>query len=208
MYSYLLEEIKANLDALPYLERYGGLIKKGYLNTSEGVKIYPVGCDVTNKDCVNNKSIYQQMVPNDKLKSIAYFEEVQPLVPVANFPNGSNNRNQQKLVGKLAFTFWGNKKNLGLQPCEDVEIYAPHLIAIIQTMRRVVLTAGPLAGAQYDIAFSGFQRKDKDLIFSPFNFKEKINAIYPNDFFQLHFDIVLYLCYSSINPPNNAPIDC
>ena len=63
---------EASIVALDWVENYGGMTK--LVNKEGNTANYPVAINANFTDCFTNE-VYTKMIPNDKVKSILYYEE-------------------------------------------------------------------------------------------------------------------------------------
>ena len=198
MIQEVINTIKANITALPFVERFGGLVQvmeKYDQGEADQPKVsrYPVSFNVTARDCWE-KGLYLHLVPNSNYKSVFYFEELEGLSLVRDDKNETTFRGTVRLVAWLNFVKlgWTDYPRTGAVSFECLSAlsgkYQP--------------TSGILDGAAIKITALGQARKSPD-IFADYTYgSETIKFLmYPYDYFALDFNISL-----TINK-NCAPVN-
>lgn len=112
-----------NPELFCWIERYGGLattVKQPSDGTNQKCS-YPVSCSVKNKECWENQ-LYLNLVPDDKYKSIVYFEEV-GASQIVDVKKGACVFKQ-----KVRLVFWVNMLQLGYDQCSIIHMLLPQLV--------------------------------------------------------------------------------
>lgn len=201
MTSHIINLFKSEFEAIPWIGKFGGLARKvTHLFRIEDKSIeivYPVGCS-TDGDCFNDKSVYTELLPNEKLKSIVYFIQESPTIfqegisLSADFPH-SNISATFKLV------VWLNLPKLGYksQFCDAVSLFSADLIKRIGQM----VPDGSFFKFIPKLNVTSQQVNDERLVFSEFLtgiIEENLQLFttYPYAFFAL--DINLTATYDAM----------
>ncbi len=97
----------------PFIDKLAGVVKTVTRTVNSGntsiKKTFPVACGVTFSEC-NNSSVLTDLVPNDKLGCIVYFEDLG-----VRFLEEAANKKKWKASYRLVG--WVNNKKLGIEHC-------------------------------------------------------------------------------------------
>ena len=193
---YLIDTLLSpSINTIQWVDRYAGLVQTIYreeaaANGKTVVKKFPIGCDVTEKDC-NNIGIFQDLAPNDKYKSVVYWKEVTPMQNKGKTSTG--NRFERKFMGVARLVCWVNKRKLGLDACSSLAAAVVELENIITT--KVKIPGGVFGGRQLWIEPKGQPKKDIKTIFGKYDYNELVNwYVYPFDYFAIDFVFTLDQC--------------
>lgn len=105
-----LAEFYSDIAALGWVEVYGGATKtlfKDQHKNQKGLIYFPVTTSISEADCWN-EGIYKMLVPDEKKKSLLYFEESKQFVYSKNKIEGETYTSEIKMV------CWVNVPQLGL----------------------------------------------------------------------------------------------
>jgi hypothetical protein len=210
------------ITSLPWVERYGGLVRTAtrQFNANKGEdretnpkwqrQSYPVSCEVTAKDCWD-KSRYMDLLPSDSKKSIVYFEEMNGLSFIGyndNMPKGIKGTNRvQRWQGELRLIAWINQPLLGSDDCSiSAEIVGSLINALSVNAGRL---SGHPWGAKVTIEVISQEPKSNGL-FSKYTYDpEHYLLFYPFDFAALRIRVTMEVNSNCI--PEYTPaeaIDC
>ena len=193
---YLIDtELSPYLEALSFVDRYGGLVKTMHKiadgGESNGIQQrFPVACDVSIADC-NNIGVYQNLVPDDSKLSVVYWEEVTPMQNT-----GTSIRNDfytKKFVGTARLVVWLNLNKLGIDNCKDAIKTVPPIEKIITRNKKI--TGGLYDGQVLQMQPKGFAKKDPKTIFGKYTYP--INSpyhYYPFDYYAIDVQFELHQC--------------
>lgn len=117
MIRQIVKTFEPAVSSLAWVERYGGVstLLAHPKETNDGFKkvVYPITEAVTNANCWDGKKRYKDLVPNDGIKSILYYQQARPIVILNNGIDGSLKRSRFKC--ELTVVVWLNLKELGTQ---------------------------------------------------------------------------------------------
>lgn len=202
MTEHIINIIKANLTALPYVARFGGLAKPvtRMVQIADNVwarETFPVTCGVTAAQCWEDQK-YLDLVPNDLYASIFYFEEITNTA----FREAGGAKNALltfetiiRLVG------WLNLPKLGETACSVDWKMIPQ---IIKAMRGDYATISPVLNGRVGLEVHQLVRKSPD-IFSQYSYDNTVLGflLYPFDYFAIDFRAVLQIpqgCFEDYTP--------
>lgn len=201
------EVLKPIVIALPFVERFGGLAKAITANfegsgDAFAAKTFPISCDLNSKECFELGK-YQNLLPNDKYKSVAYFEH-----------NNNTKLVESNLIGNpweasttIRFVCWLNMRLLGLDDC-------------FGTSRFEIVTAKDIIGVhrftvdsidgKLTVRTANIVQKDPRVIFGRYSYADKDHVFHhPFDFFAIDFDLKIEInpaCLNDMTIPD--PLDC
>lgn len=193
--------VKDKISDLPFIDRISGLVRTlSYTETVDGQTYqykYPISCDVTYDDCVNNER-YKDMIPNSDLRSLIYFED-----------NGANildsNGRGINFTSNIRLVCWLNIKKFDTTDCSVSGYVASHII-------RRLLTSGRFSSGIYnDIHFVISQIPEKTSnIFQYYTYSEASTQylLYPYDYFALDIKVMYSVMYNCLINIDNADIIC
>lgn len=184
--------IKSQIEGLAFIDRIAGLVKvvrrQDVSEKGTIVKVFPVDCGVTEKDCVNSK--YTDLVPNSKCKSIHYFEDLGSTL--TGQENGRFNfESKIKLVG------WLNLKKLGKTDCSVSHLA---IAAILKQITSKYFSSPSNKMSLIQIRCTGIDPKSA-AIFSKYSYSEEINQylLFPFDYYAMTFTVVFSVANSCID---------
>lgn len=208
---YLIDtEISPELELLPFVDRYGGIVKTMNILADGGEQSgkqqrYPVACDVTAADC-NNIGIYQNLVPDDSKLSVIYWEELTPMQNTGTVLQ--NDFYTKKFKGTARLVVWLNLNKLGIDNCKDAINTLPSIEKIITKQGKI--SSGLYEGAVIKIEPKGMAKKDPKTIFSKYTYP--INSqyyLYPYDYYAIDVSFELWQCLAKGGDFNLLPsVDC
>ncbi len=208
MINEIVESLRTKINELPYIDKYGGLVriaKKAFTN-DQGVyyKTFPVSCDVSNAECWNNDR-YKDLVPDENYKSIAYFESAGNII-VKKKPYLNTGRDSYHVIAPIDFVCWLNLPKLGVSDCHS-SIFELMAIDLFHKEHKPILEN--LTVASFKIDIKSFSSRDEK-VFSKYSYGD-LNGLllYPFDFFKISIDLDLYIDPKCIqNFVLNTPINC
>ncbi len=181
------------IKALPFIERYGGLVRTVEKTITVDPTIgltkkirFPVSCNA-DPSCFQQE-MYQPIVPNSAYKSIFYFEggKIQPI------GRSGTKLSQMKYRAVLRLVGWVNLAKLGLANCDDLGkvikcVLNGDILGTCKVSDSTKATVGMPTICESDPS-----------IFSKYSYYDSIiqNLIYPYGYFALDFPIEI-----SINAP-------
>jgi hypothetical protein len=123
MITELIKPLETDIEALGWLERYGGVVRVANRFVDDGkggfYASFPVSCNVSDTDCWD-RDMYKDLIPDDSKTGIAYFEEVGGLTwerETDAARRTSQKRPLVRLEGIVRFVVWVNGPLVGHQSC-------------------------------------------------------------------------------------------
>lgn len=208
---YLIDSIlSAEIIALPFVDRYGGVVQTMQIEIENGtdnppVKRYPIACDVVGKDC-NNTGIYQDLVPDDSKNSVVYWEAIQPMQNVG--PTSYKDYHTRKFRGVARLVVWMNIARLGGTGCNTAFFAIAPLEKILS--KKLKALSGEYEGSQIRIQPKGMVAHNVNAVFGKYDYP-KLNkyALYPYDYFAIDVTFELDQCLAKGGTfPINPSVDC
>lgn len=196
----IISTYKTAIESLPWIDRYGGLVRKAIqtkVDPENGLiyqNSYPVSSDVDGRCFETGR--YKDLIPDDKFKSISFFENYgQSQVADATFMG----RDTIKIKSNVRFVCWLNLKKLGITKDYNPEFALNFMDLISKSHPKV---DGVL---EYSIKAIGLSFRNED-VFAEYTFNDKISMLmYPYDFFAVTFEIVIHIqrgCIHAIDLEN------
>lgn len=208
MIEQILEALRPNIEALPFIDKFGGLVRPASKvfgtdqNTGRPItKTFPIGCNVSAGDCWDQGK-YLDLVPNDTKLSVSYFEAPNRLT-VANYSHGK--RSVANWGGVVRFVCWLNGPLLGVNNCAFSGVPILNLTDAINGRSRGVII--PEDSVYFQVESEEVKSPD---LFKPYSYDEqKQYLFYPFDYFALNISIK-YSVPSGCALPFviNPPIEC
>ena len=204
MIGTVIDSLFPIVQSMGFVERYGGLVriaKKAY-PTDKGFeyKTFPVSCSVSERECWESGK-YADLIPNDKYKSIAYFEPAGN-VKIENTVVPGTNRKAIYVSIPVDFICWINYK------ISECSWYGFELLALkaFNTMSNAPL---PFKVHGFKIDIRMLASRDEN-IFSKYSYGDKLGLLlYPYDFFKIGLTISFFIdtkCFEEITFPE--PVEC
>lgn len=128
MINEIVKLISPKIIALPWVERYGGLVRTAVRQVNVNVaedredrpiwqrQAYPVSCEVSGTDCWDNGR-YMDLLPNEGVKSIVYFEELTGMTFNGLDATYPGRVKVQNWTGEVRLIAWINQPALGMNEC-------------------------------------------------------------------------------------------
>jgi len=112
---YIIDQMSPRISALDWVGRYGGLVQSATHGQTGSEETYPVACGVVSKNC-NNQDPLHDLIPNDKVTSVVYWEEITPM-SVKRTKSAYPNQHSIKAQGSARLVAWINLRMLGVEGC-------------------------------------------------------------------------------------------
>lgn len=142
------------------------------------VQTYPVACNVSASDCVNNNS-YQDLVPNSGKRSVVYFEDNGGMRMTGKV------RGRQMYEADLRLVVWLNLKLLGQTDCNYASSVYGHVTGLLPMQ--------PVNTGSFSLfKVSGISMPNQDAsIFSKYTYDETVNQyiLFPYDYFAMDIKV-------------------
>lgn len=193
---------------LTWSHRFGGLVRPVDVELrGEDDRVlrrrFPISCDVTARQCYERER-YLDLVPDDKFKSITYWEQVTD-TRIEPHPQV---RNQWYFSTEVQFVAWLNLPALGFNSCDAVHLFAADAFRAILSEPRTKINdpykitnvkINPFGQTQHGATvFSGYSYEDK-----------KPLMMYPYGAFAIRFQISWLAGMECFLPVQiGTPIDC
>ena len=193
---YLLELLRNDIQALDFVERYGGLVQKvTYKNRDKNGQYvdesYPVSCMVNQQDCNTSGQFYTDLIPNDKLRGVFYFEVLQGMTDQGPIiAQGKVYKSMRIFTGRARLVGWVNTKRLGVsEECYFSGQLVRKFMQILNTKHIKVNDSGFLNGAR--VEFNVLQELPKtSAIFDKYTYNlDKQFLLDPFDYFAIDVEI-------------------
>lgn len=189
MIRLVMESIKPYIEAIPWVERYGGLIYALTLQQEgEGGdfinKTVPFSDYVTTRDCFEESDRYLYLTPDDSKKSIVYFEQLGDTTFSDLGRGGSRLRGVLQASQNFRLVCWVNLNKIGSEFESDGAILAAQLWAAVDGIKIDKLSDTlnlPVTNIKWTIT----SEVQKSLaIFSNYSYNDRgAFLMYPFDFF-------------------------
>lgn len=209
----------------PLIEKYGSLVfplsvpeKVGETTTGEPIlkeKVFPVACGVNFQDCVANRK-YQELVPNSRYKSIAYWEQL-----------GDATMNQAEMrqahkSGLLVFDIparlvvWLNiqKLNINNEAFQSCSIAAPVALQIEKALHNRAgfsITNDAYQNATVTYIFQGQEPKEYARVFGRYTYGNETAKfmLFPYDWVSLRYTVRLRINRNCVEDFTlGSPVEC
>lgn len=201
---YLLEgSLSPKIEALPFIERYGGIAYPLTHNFGgDTLKTFPVSQSLTAQQCFDQGK-YVNLVPDDRYKSVAYLEGITSPAQIG-FTDAKKGVAKITQNGKLVV--WLNLQKLGITNPADIGLMALAAVDALQAVYAVTYAGvhGRMEVTAANIrldkngAFGGYTYVDKQALF-----------MWPYGFFAVEFTAVINLPRRCLNAIENMePLQC
>lgn len=211
MLTLALQPIKDILESLEIggtalIHKYGGLTfpisipeEIGKTDGGESIlktKTFPIAAGVTFEECMGQRA-YQELTPNSKYRSIAYFEQL---------GDATINAQEGRFAPKgglvvydipVRLVFWGNLKKLNINGdgATEFSMSAPISIAIQNALFRrggFSLNNAAYEHATVEFIFAGQELKDATKVFGRYTYGDLTKfMLAPYDWFSLRYTVRL-----------------
>jgi hypothetical protein len=192
MINEIIESLKPKITALPFIDKYGGLVrvvKKAYTN-EQGVyyKTFPVTCETDLSDCGDEGKL-KALTPNDSYKSLAYFESAGNVRVSSTQYKG---KEVVKVTAPIDFICWLNLPKLGISECHS-SIFELMMIQFFYEDHKGKCESSPITYTDLKINILSFSSRDEK-IFSKYSYGDMLGlTLYPFDFFKVNLEITFYV---------------
>lgn len=194
---------------MDWVHRYGGLVRpievelRGEDDILPLRRRFPISCDVTARQCYENER-YLDFVPDDKFKSITYFEQVGD----TRIEPHRELRNKWHFTADVNFVAWLNLPALGFDTCDNVHLFVADAFRAIlsepikninEPNRISQISIQPVGQTQHGASvFSGYSYEDK-----------KALMLFPYGAFAIRFQVSWIAGMECFLPVQlGDPIDC
>ena len=208
MINEIIDSLRDSILSLPFIDKYGGLVrivKKAYTN-EQGVyyKTFPVTCESDINDSKDEGKL-KALMPNSDYKSLAYFESAGSLKVTHMSYKG---KDVVKVSAPVDFICWLNLPKFGISECHS-SVFHLHIINFFS--RKIKKSCSSESFSWVDLSFNinGFASRDEK-IFSKYSYGDMMAlTVYPFDFFKVNLEIVFYVDPKCVDDyVFRAPIDC
>lgn len=230
MLNLALSSIKSTIEAIEIgsvalIERYGGLVfpitiqqEIGKTDGNQPIfkdKVFPVACGVTFQECVT-KQRYQELVPNSRYKSIAYWEQLGDATINSALSSKTHKNGLVVYEFSARLIVWLNiaMLNVNGDGQTDCSIVAPIALKLQSALNRkngFAVVGDAYQGAKAQFIFNGQERKDANSIFGRYTYGKDLSSfmLYPYDFFSLKYTVRLWINQNCVTAFTlGTPIDC
>ena len=208
MIDIVLKIYDSAIKDLAWTERFGGLVKPVVIEEplyEGGIsrKRFPISCDTTARQCYENER-YLDFVPDDKFKSVSYWEQVgdtriRPLRDV---------RNKWEFTASVDFVTWLNLPKLGFDGCNDVSKFVGDAFRAIMQVKDNRITS-PFRIDKISIE-PILQTQHGESVFQKYSYEDKRQLmLYPYGAFAIRFELNWLAAMDCFLPVElGEPIDC
>ena len=206
MIASVLNIVGQQIEALDWVERYGGLVQtyREKVNDDGLFNVYPISCGVSEADCINDQR-YQDLIPDDTKSSIVYFETLQGLRDAGSL---NANNNVMILTGTFRLVAWLNYQKLGINECYASDKAQKSLYKILNRYYDKNMP-DVLQNATIQFRIQSFVPKDYQTIFSKYNYQDLTGYwMYPFDYFAINVNVRMTLPMCDYDFTPQTPIDC
>lgn len=205
MYNTILENLRENIEELPFIERHGGLIKIVPLmvETPEGMTSIniPVTCDENLDDCFTDLGEYTGFFVSEDYKGMSAFEARKPFRRVASEMKGL-----LKFEGSARLIVFLNLQKLGVDACSIDGIISINIInALDGTYKNL---ENPFEQGTLKVTVSEIQPSNPERIFEDYEMPNQM-LLHPFEFLVFDIDLEFQIgkgCISIFQP--SEPIPC
>ena len=216
MINQIIDSIRADIEALPWVERYGGLtfrigVQRPLGNEEVSTSIVPVSRYLNTKNCEEEHDRYFFLVPDERHKSIVYFEQIgNTTFTTPTHSTGTRYRNVITGSQNLRLVVWLNLGAMGTDDPGQADHVAADLWGLVDGKKYDKLDVSPAFPA-FKIKWQVNTQVQKSLaIFSGLSYEDRQDMLmYPYDFFALDVNVTWYMnkaCLPAFEP--GTPIDC
>jgi hypothetical protein len=202
---------------MEWIDRYAGLVQSISRDVPVQVdgdyqigttETFPIACDVDQAQCWESGT-YLDLVPNDRYKSVAYWEDLTGLQYAGQVVRFAGNRHLYGYEAKLRLVVWVNAKKMGLTGCDMMGPIIQDAIRVINGISKKDITS-PIKVKRLNLTFDGTVVKDHRSIFGSYSYgQQSALFMYPWDFFAINVRCQMMLsddCLSALGL--GSPIEC
>lgn len=213
----IVDTIKADIQALTWVERFGGIVTpitfqlEGETDEQTVVKTLPISNYLNDADCIEEKDRYHFLVPDDSKKSVVYIEQIGNSVFTPSTRRGSRYRDVVEGVQQLRLVCWVNLTAIGAQDQFVTADLMYDIWAEIDGKKVPKLDDNEPKVPLFSIEWKVVADVLKDMtIFNPYFYENEPRLmLYPHDFFALDLEVTWYMkksCRSAFNVAD--PVQC
>ncbi|WP_291184594.1 hypothetical protein [Gilvibacter sp.] len=187
---YMIDQISPRVSGLPWVGRYGGLVQTATQGKTNSIETYPVACGVTSVNCKSMDPLHD-LVPDDSVSSIFYWEEVSPMRSVSKGPLSKGSPiHYYKAKGSARLVAWMNLKMLGISGCSTpIEIIMK--MESLLTTRATINFSGTQLG-RFTTSVSRDGQRNAEQLFGKYSYpKSSHYYLTPYDYFSIIVDFEL-----------------
>lgn len=186
---YLLEQnIRSTITGLNFVERYGGIVRPVTVERAgrDGNRfsdVYPVSRYANLKTCFDTGDNLDDLIPDDRYKSIAYWEQRSNVDVV---PGGAKDQYWRAAVD-LRLVVWLNLYRLGLTNYADTDKMELQALKEVRNLAGTQIVDGVYRFAIHSVNPRPVIREPRN-VFAPYSYNEKEWAFhFPYSFFAVDF---------------------
>lgn len=214
MINKIVDTIKDDIEALPWVERYGGLTfrmsfeHQGAQDGETLTRTVPISNYLNVKDCDEANDRYFYLMPDDQKKSIVYLEQLGNMT-LTRPVNSTQRRYRDSMSGtiNLRVVAWLNLSLLGSLDQNDTALFAMDLLRVVDGQIYNKVDGVPIFKVKWDVTT---EVQKSMSIFQGYSYEERSHLmLYPYDFFAFDIAVSFYVkknCLSALTVPD--PIDC
>lgn len=205
MIDKIIDSISPTLTDIPWVERFGGIVRRATRIIGDSPETFveqafPVSASVTNKDCWENGK-YADLVPDDKYKSLMYFEQRGPIVVKQGYQDG-----YISMSAPLTIVCWLNLPRLGFSQANESPIFEAEIIKKIY-FKKFEVAALKISNGKFTI--DALAARDEN-IFRKYTYSDKMGLLlYPYDFFAIDITAIWQQNVKCLQDVDiSSPINC
>lgn len=195
MIESILDIIKPSITGMSWVDRYAGIAKtisrEQIVTTPDNeyqatvTESFPAGCDIDVRNCWEN-GMYLDLVPNDKYRSVVYWEDLTGLQDAGQYIRLSGGRSFMGFQATLRMVCWLNAKKLGYEGCDNTPEFIQDAMKVINGIDLKQITS-PIRIRRISLQVMDILPKDHNAIFSKYSYSGNSGLfIYPFDYFALN----------------------
>lgn len=205
MVNEIIELLRTDIEALPFVQRYGGLVTTLEHETGSGREAYPVSCNLSHADCFAAGK-YKNLAPDTRMTSVFYIEQIGD-VSMQEAKEGRFRRAKGiRHSVNIRIVGWLNLNKLGITDCDSI---GP---IVNQTLHKVSRTVNHMDTPfkAHDISFVSDGMEEKTpAIFSRYTYDDMAQAfMYPYDYFALRFKVSWVTTEECVGTFSGTPVEC
>lgn len=169
---YLAEQaIRSAITGLDFVERYGGFTRPLTATIAGKRKTFPVAYYLSDKQCFED-GLFEAWTPDDKYKSVCYWEQAGP--------NSITYQKEFESANRMRFICWLNLQKLGISTPTNPERFALAVMKAIKGRRSF-----NIGSVQGTVDFNSFQMQyDQNTVFGSYSYSDRNSLFFfPYAFF-------------------------
>lgn len=189
--------LKDKMVEMPWIDKYAGMSrvvsrdarspKSGDGKSVNSMETFPISWNTDVSKCWDNGD-YMDLMPNDKYKSVVYWEDLSGLVKSGSV-DMSGNRSLAKYDANVRMIAWINSKKLGYTSGEEISELMQDAINKLNGMLLKKVDA-PVALRTMEVSLNGIPMKDHRVIFGKYSYGQRDDLfMYPYDYFAIDWKI-------------------